>query len=99
MSVTSRWIRLPEPFPLKNHGFIYVGNNRWRLSPAFDINAQPRRTPQMETGISPLSGFIQISRPQSRPRSSSTSKAEDARRMVAEMGTLIAETWLATGIR
>ena len=50
-------IRLPEPFPLKNHGFIYVGNNRWRLSPTFDINAQPRRTPQMETGISPLSGF------------------------------------------
>jgi hypothetical protein len=26
-------------------------------------------------------------------------EAEDARRMVAEMGTLIAETWLATGIR
>ena len=26
-------------------------------------------------------------------------EAEDARRMVAEMGTLIAETWLTTGIR
>ena len=42
---------------LKNHGFLYVRDNRWRLAPAFDINAQARRQPQMETGISPLSGF------------------------------------------
>lgn len=25
---------------LKNHGFIYVGANMWRLSPMFDVNPQ-----------------------------------------------------------
>ncbi|WP_265258937.1 HipA domain-containing protein [Verminephrobacter aporrectodeae] len=23
---------------LKNHGFLYSGNGKWRLSPAFDVN-------------------------------------------------------------
>ncbi|WP_299922246.1 type II toxin-antitoxin system HipA family toxin [uncultured Pelagimonas sp.] len=41
---------------LKNHGFIYAGRNLWRLSPVFDINPQPRRLPQMETGTSPIHG-------------------------------------------
>mgnify|MGYP006272835385 CR=1 FL=1 len=41
---------------LKNHGFIYAGNNLWRLSPLFDVNPQLRRHPQMETGISPIHG-------------------------------------------
>ncbi len=36
---------------LKNHGFIYVGNDRWRLSPAFDINPSPSRHRKLETGI------------------------------------------------
>lgn len=42
---------------LKNHGFIYVGERRWRLSPAFDINPQPLRTPHMKTAVSPLADF------------------------------------------
>jgi len=42
---------------LKNHGFLYVKDGLWRLSPAFDINPQPQRHRHMETGISPLSGF------------------------------------------
>ncbi|MFN4092195.1 MAG: type II toxin-antitoxin system HipA family toxin [Brevundimonas sp.] len=36
---------------LKNHGFIYVGAQRWRLSPAFDINPAPDRNPHLETAI------------------------------------------------
>lgn len=36
---------------LKNHGFIYAGNDRWRLSPAFDINPSPTRHRVLETGI------------------------------------------------
>jgi len=36
---------------LKNHGFIYVGGDRWRLSPAFDINPSPSRQRVLETGI------------------------------------------------
>lgn len=33
-----------------------MGQNRWRLSPLFDVNPQPRRHAQMETGISPIHG-------------------------------------------
>ncbi|MBL4894831.1 MAG: HipA domain-containing protein [Emcibacter sp.] len=36
---------------LKNHGFIYAGRDRWRLSPAFDINPSPSRHRVLETGI------------------------------------------------
>lgn len=36
---------------LKNHGFIYVGGDRWRLSPAFDINPSPDRHRRLETAI------------------------------------------------
>ncbi|MCY3883750.1 MAG: HipA domain-containing protein [Gammaproteobacteria bacterium] len=42
---------------LKNHGFLYAGNGRWQLSPAFDINPQPFRHSQLKTGISESSGF------------------------------------------
>ena len=42
---------------LKNHGFLYSGNGRWQLSPAFDINPQPYRHVQLKTGISVASGF------------------------------------------
>ena len=41
---------------LQNHGFLYAGNNRWHLSPAFDINPQPQRRQHLKTGISELSG-------------------------------------------
>jgi serine/threonine-protein kinase HipA len=30
---------------LKNHGFLYVGSGRWRLSPVFDVNPAPDRNP------------------------------------------------------
>ena len=36
---------------LKNHGFLYVGANKWRLSPMFDVNPSPDRNPHLETAI------------------------------------------------
>ncbi len=42
---------------LKNHGLLYDPDSGWALSPAFDLNPQPHRHPQMKTGISELSGF------------------------------------------
>ena len=42
---------------LKNHGLLYDPDGDWTLSPAFDINPQPFRHPQLKTGISELSGF------------------------------------------
>ena len=37
---------------LKNHGFLHVGNGRWMLAPAFDINPKPERHRSLKTGIS-----------------------------------------------
>ncbi|MGH0003760.1 type II toxin-antitoxin system HipA family toxin [Pseudovibrio ascidiaceicola] len=42
---------------LKNEGFLYAGQGKWALAPAFDINPQPERHPHLETGIYELSGF------------------------------------------
>jgi len=36
---------------LKNHGFLYVGAGRWRLSPVFDVNPAPDRNPHLETAV------------------------------------------------
>lgn len=36
---------------LKNHGFLYVGDGNWRLSPAFDINPNPDGSTRLQTGI------------------------------------------------
>lgn len=36
---------------MKNHGFIYSGDDSWMLSPAFDINPQPSRHRGLETAI------------------------------------------------
>ena len=78
---------------LKNHGFIYAGQNLWRLSPLFDVNPQPRRHAQMETGISPIHGhepdiaaaidaaeFFDISAP-------------EARALARDMAQVIGNTW------
>ncbi|MCW8167007.1 type II toxin-antitoxin system HipA family toxin [Verminephrobacter aporrectodeae subsp. tuberculatae] len=36
---------------LKNHGFLYAGNGKWRLSPAFDVNPAPERFRELKTAI------------------------------------------------
>lgn len=41
---------------LKNHGLLHAANGQWTLSPAFDINPQPRRHRHLETGITEESG-------------------------------------------
>jgi len=36
---------------LQNHGFLYVGAQRWALSPVFDVNPAPDRNLHLETAI------------------------------------------------
>lgn len=36
---------------LKNHGFLYAGNNQWNLSPVFDVNPAPERFRELKTAI------------------------------------------------
>lgn len=41
---------------LMNHGFLYVGKGRWRLSPAFDINPFPDRHRELKLWVSEEAG-------------------------------------------
>jgi serine/threonine-protein kinase HipA len=43
---------------LQNIGFLYSGNNQWRLSPAFDLNPFPDKYPESKTWLSEDSGPI-----------------------------------------
>ncbi len=78
---------------LKNHGFLYVGNGQWRLSPVFDVNPAPDRNPHLETAIMEggahdrsinlaleASPFFEI-------------VEEDARQTIREMAYKIADGW------
>ena len=81
---------------LKNHGFIYVGRDRWRLSPAFDINPAPTRQRMLQTGIlegEPLeasltlaldaAGFFDI-------------ESEEAERTASRMAVIVNKGWRET---
>ena len=41
---------------LQNIGFLYVGNQQWRLSPAFDLNPFPDKDPESKTWLSEDTG-------------------------------------------
>lgn len=41
---------------LRNHGFLHVEKNQWRLSPAFDINPFPDRRRALKTWIAESTG-------------------------------------------
>ncbi len=43
---------------LQNIGFLYSGNNQWRLAPAFDLNPFPEKDSESKTWLSEDSGPI-----------------------------------------
>ena len=43
---------------LQNIGFLYCGNNQWRLAPAFDLNPFPEKDSESKTWLSEDSGPI-----------------------------------------
>lgn len=43
---------------LQNIGFLYMGNNQWQLSPAFDINPMPEKDRESKTWLSEDTGPI-----------------------------------------
>lgn len=78
---------------LKNHGFLYVGSDRWHLSPMFDVNPAPDRNPHLETAILEggsharsiamaleACGFFEIAE-------------ADARRMIRDTAKRVADSW------
>lgn len=81
---------------LKNHGFLYVRDNRWRLSPMFDVNPQPRRQPTLETGISNVHGFEPSVEAVIDAAPFFDIEDADARTMAKDMANVIAGTWSET---
>jgi serine/threonine-protein kinase HipA len=84
---------------LKNHGFLYAGNNRWRLSHLFDVNPAPDRHRELKTAISEISGtgasiealidhapFFDLS-------------GDQATEAVNAMATTISENWESLALR
>jgi len=78
---------------LRNHGFLYDKENRWRLAPMFDVNPEPERGQNLKTAISVIHGnassieavvdaapFFEVAR-------------DDAVNMARVMGEQISETW------
>lgn len=45
---------------LQNIGFLYSGNNQWRLAPAFDLNPFPDKASESKTWLSEDSGPITL---------------------------------------
>jgi serine/threonine-protein kinase HipA len=43
---------------LQNIGFLYSGNNQWRLAPAFDLNPFPDKEPESKTWLSEDTGPV-----------------------------------------
>lgn len=78
---------------LKNHGFLYVGDGLWALSPAFDINPQPERHRHLETGISELSGNIASTQAAIEAAPFFGITEDDARATAIRMAEQIVDRW------
>ncbi|MCV3274401.1 type II toxin-antitoxin system HipA family toxin [Roseobacter sinensis] len=78
---------------LKNHGFIYAGGDRWRLSPAFDINPSPSRHRILETGIirgGPFDASLEIAL---EACEFFELRQEEARLIARDMATTLSSNW------
>lgn len=78
---------------LKNHGFIYAGGDRWRLSPAFDINPSPSRHRVLETGIIQGGSFDASLDIALEACEFFDLKLENARDQASEMANIILRSW------
>ncbi len=78
---------------LKNHGFLYVGAGRWRLSPVFDVNPAPDRNPHLETAIIEGGGHDRSIRLALEACEFFEIAGADARRMIRETALRISDEW------
>jgi len=78
---------------LKNHGFIYAGGDRWRLSPAFDINLSPSRHRVLETGIIQGGSFNASLEIAFEAAEFFDLTADEARLQVSKMAKTISTNW------
>ncbi|GGJ56829.1 hypothetical protein CDQ92_10800 [Sphingopyxis bauzanensis] len=78
---------------LKNHGFLYVGSGRWRLSPAFDVNPAPDRNPHLETAILEGGAHDRSIRLALEACEFFEITPADARQMIRETARRVSEEW------
>jgi len=78
---------------LKNHGFIYAGGDRWRLSPAFDINPSPSRHRVLETGIIQGGSFEASLEIALEACGFFDVKQNDAKQEANKMARILADSW------
>ena len=78
---------------LKNHGFIYAGRDRWRLSPAFDINPAPTRQRMLQTGIMEGGSFEASLRLALDAAGFFDIERDDAKRTAARMAAIVNGAW------
>ncbi|MCY3566053.1 MAG: type II toxin-antitoxin system HipA family toxin [Gammaproteobacteria bacterium] len=78
---------------LKNHGFIYAGRRRWRLSPAFDINPAPMRQRVLQTGILEGEPFHASLTLALEAAGLFDFEQEDAKRTASKMAVFIEKEW------
>jgi serine/threonine-protein kinase HipA len=81
---------------LKNHGFLYVGEGRWRLSHMFDVNPAPDRNPHLETAIvegGPHDRSIALAL---EAAAFFELREDEARTMIREMAVRISDEWRPT---
>lgn len=78
---------------LKNHGFLYVGAGKWRLSPMFDVNPAPDRHPHLETAIFEGGGHERSILRALEAAEFFELAVPDARALIRDMAQRIAATW------
>ena len=78
---------------LKNHGFLYVGSNKWRLSPLFDVNPAPDRNPHLETAILEGGSHDRSIRLALEASEFFEVNQADARQIIREMARRISAEW------
>ena len=84
---------------LKNHGLLYSGGGKWRLSPAFDINPAPERFKELKTAIAdPAEPSASISLLLDHAFFFEIGQ-DDAVKTVAAMAKTVADNWQAMGRR
>jgi len=78
---------------LKNHGFLYAGNRRWRLSHMFDVNPAPERHRELKTPISETSGAEASIETLFEHASFFDISSDEAAGTIGNMAATISENW------
>ena len=80
---------------LRNLGFLYRGNGKWGLSPAYDVNPVPEFRPTLKTAISEVHGTAVNIDAVVEAGPYFEVKADEAAAMAADMGATIRDGWRA----